>query len=90
MEVEEDVQLPLPPAIARREHRRRVPPIVIVRQLTDRVQRLAKRRRLGCHSTRYDPTPKAGTRTQCVLYVGPWGQAALRPRYVRYAGGWYA
>ena len=28
------------------------------------------------------PTPEAGTRTQYVLYVGPWGQAALRLRYV--------
>ena len=25
-----------------------------------------------------------------VLYVGPWGQAALRLRYVHNAGGWYA
>ena len=33
------------------------------------------------------PTPEAGTRTQ---YVGPWGQAALRLRYVHNAGGWYA
>ena len=37
-----------------------------------------------------DRTPKAGTRTQYVLYVGPWGQAALRLRYVPNAGGWYA
>ena len=36
------------------------------------------------------PTPEAGTRTQYVLYVGPWGQAALRLRYVHNAGGWYA
>ena len=36
------------------------------------------------------PTPEAGTRTQYVLYVGPWGQAALRFRYVHNAGGWYA
>ena len=36
------------------------------------------------------PTPEAGTRTQYVLYVGPWGQAALRLRYVPNAGGWYA
>ena len=35
---------------------------------------------LGCH----------GTRTQYVLYVGPWGQATLRLRYVPNAGGWYA
>ena len=35
-------------------------------------------------------TPKAGTRTQYVLYVGPWGQAALCVRYVPNAGGWYA
>ena len=35
------------------------------------------------------PTPKAGTRTQYV-YVGPWGQAALRLRYVPNAGGRYA
>jgi hypothetical protein len=35
-------------------------------------------------------TPEAGTRTQYVLYVGPWGQAALRLRYVPNAGGWYA
>ena len=35
-------------------------------------------------------TPEAGTRTQYVLYVGPWGQAALRLRYVHNAGGWYA
>ena len=36
------------------------------------------------------PTPEAGTRTQYVLYVGPWGQAALRLRYIHNAGGWYA
>ena len=36
------------------------------------------------------PTPEAGTRTQYVLYVGPWGEAALRLRYVHNAGGWYA
>ena len=36
------------------------------------------------------PTPEAGTRTQYVLYVGPWGQAALRLRYVHNAAGWYA
>ena len=35
-------------------------------------------------------TPEAGTRTPYVQYVGPWGQAALRLRYVHYAGGWYA
>ena len=35
-------------------------------------------------------TPKAGTRTQYVLLVGPWGQGALRLRYVPDAGGWYA
>jgi hypothetical protein len=35
-------------------------------------------------------TPEAGTRTQYVQYAGPWGQAALRPRYVPNAGGWYA
>ena len=32
------------------------------------------------------PTPEAGTRTQYVLYVGPWGQAALRLRYVPNGG----
>jgi len=31
-------------------------------------------------------TAVAGTRTQYVLYVGPWGQAALRPRYVPNGG----
>ena len=36
------------------------------------------------------PTPEAGTCTQYVLYVGAWGQAALRLRYVPNAGGWYA
>ena len=36
------------------------------------------------------PTPEAGTRTQYVQYAGPWGQAALRLRYVPNAGGWYA
>ena len=36
------------------------------------------------------PTPEAGTRTPYVQYVGPWGQAALRLRYVPNAGGWYA
>ena len=36
------------------------------------------------------PTPEAGTRTQYVLYVGPWGRAALCVRYVPNAGGWYA
>ena len=36
------------------------------------------------------PTPEAGTRTPYVLYVGPWGQAALCVRYVHNAGGWYA
>ena len=36
------------------------------------------------------PTPEAGTRTLYVLYVGAWGQAALRLRYVPNAGGWYA
>ena len=35
-------------------------------------------------------TPVAGTRTQHVQYVGPWGQAALCLRYVPNAGGWYA
>jgi hypothetical protein len=35
-------------------------------------------------------TPEAGTRTPYVQYVGPWGQAALRLRYVHYAGGWHA
>ena len=35
-------------------------------------------------------TAEAGTRTQCVQCVGPWGQAALRLRYVPNAGGWYA
>ena len=35
-------------------------------------------------------TPEAGTRTQYVQYVVPWGQAALRLRYVPNAGGWYA
>ena len=35
-------------------------------------------------------TPVAGTRTQYVQYAGPWGQAALRLRYVPNAGGWYA
>ena len=35
-------------------------------------------------------TAEAGTRTQYVLYAGPWGQAALRRRYVPNAGGWYA
>ena len=35
-------------------------------------------------------TPVAGTRTRCVQYAGPWGQAALRLRYVPSAGGWYA
>ena len=44
---------------------------------------------LGCHGTRY-PTPEAGTRTQYVLYVGLWGQAALRLQHVHNAGGWYA
>ena len=34
-------------------------------------------------------TAEAGTRTQYVQYVGPWGQAALRLRYVPNAGGWY-
>ena len=38
--------------------------------------RLQVERYLGCHSTRYSThqTPKAGTRTQYVLYVGPWGK----------------
>ena len=36
------------------------------------------------------PTPEAGTCTPYVQYVGPWGQAALRLRYVPNAGGWYA
>jgi hypothetical protein len=35
-------------------------------------------------------TPAAGTRTQYEQYAGPWGQAALRHRYVPNAGGWYA
>ena len=35
-------------------------------------------------------TPEAGTRTQYVQCVGPWGQAALRLRHVYSAGGWYA
>ena len=34
-------------------------------------------------------TAEAGTRTPYVQYVGPWGQAALRLRYVPNAGGWY-
>ena len=33
-------------------------------------------------------TAEAGTRTQYVQYVAPWGQAALRVRYVQNAGGW--
>ena len=32
-------------------------------------------------------TAEAGTRTQYVQYAGPWGQAALRLRYVPNAGG---
>ena len=36
------------------------------------------------------PKPEAGTRTQYVLYVGPWGQATLCLQYVPNAGGWYA
>eukprot|EP00321_Phaeocystis_globosa_P005511 CAMPEP_0118810174 /NCGR_PEP_ID=MMETSP1162-20130426/800_1 /TAXON_ID=33656 /ORGANISM="Phaeocystis Sp, Strain CCMP2710" /LENGTH=79 /DNA_ID=CAMNT_0006739665 /DNA_START=109 /DNA_END=348 /DNA_ORIENTATION=- len=40
--------------------------------------------------TRTYPTPKAFARTQYVLCVGPWGQAALRLRHVPNAGGWYA
>ena len=36
------------------------------------------------------PTPEAGTCTPYVLYVGPWGRAALGLRYVHNAGGWYA
>ena len=35
-------------------------------------------------------TAEAGTRNQYVQYVGPWAQAALRPRYVPNAGGRYA
>ena len=35
-------------------------------------------------------TAEAGTRTPYVQYAGPWGQAALRLRYVHNAGGWYA
>ena len=35
-------------------------------------------------------TPEAGTCTPYVQYVGPWGQAALRVRYVPNAGGGYA
>ena len=35
-------------------------------------------------------TAKAGTRTQYVQYVGPWGREALRLQYVHNAGGWYA
>ena len=35
-------------------------------------------------------TPEAGTRRQYVRYVGPWGLAALRLRYVPNAGGWHA
>ena len=40
---------------------------------------------LACHGAkaRY-------ARTQYVQCVGPWGQAALRLRYGRYAQGWYA
>ena len=34
-------------------------------------------------------TAEAGTRTPYVQYAGPWGQAALRLRYVPNAGGWY-
>ena len=34
-------------------------------------------------------TAEAGTRTPYVQYVGPWGQAALRLRYLPNAGGWY-
>ena len=35
-------------------------------------------------------TAEAGTRTQYVPYAGPWGQVALRLRYVPNVGGWYA
>ena len=35
-------------------------------------------------------TAEAGARTPYVQYGGPWGQAALRLRYVPDAGGWYA
>ena len=65
--------------------------------------RLQVESHLGRHSTLYCTyrTPKAfartqyvlstyPVRTQYVLYVGPWGQAALRLRYVPSAGGWYA
>ncbi len=36
------------------------------------------------------PMPEAATHTRYVLYVGPWGRAALCVRYVPNAGGWYA
>ena len=46
---------------------------------------------LGCHSTLYVPNARGWyARTPYVLYVGPWGQAALCVRYVPNAGGWYA
>ena len=34
--------------------------------------------------------PEAGTRAQYVQCVMPWGQAALRLRYVHNAGRWHA
>ena len=47
-------------------------------------------RHLGCHGTRHVRYAEARTRTQHVQYVGAWGQAALRRRYVHNAGGRYA
>ena len=35
-------------------------------------------------------TPEEDARTQYVQYAGPWGQVALRLRYVQHAGGGYA
>ena len=47
--------------------------------------------RLWCHGIRGTySTAEAGTRAACVQCVGPREQAALRLRYVRHAGGWYA
>ena len=76
---------------------RRVPRDVlrVVVRVEDRVEVLARvgglRRHLGRATVRGTyQMPETGTRTHYVPYVGPWGQAALRLRYVPNAEGWYA
>ena len=78
------------PTLMRRSHRAlSTPRTVALPSASERSSGMGTEVAPGVATVRcpYRP-PKAGT--QYVLYVGPWGQAAVRLRYVRNAGGWYA